>query len=770
MAAAAIPEIFEHICDVRSFDASDIRKLWAALRKEPAVEGAKLANCLLCYIIGPEKTESDKIIPHFVKEWAGQAPVDAASKEWAEQVIESLLFKLADWISIGAKHSRVRVVNLIVQTLRGVPSHLDLSTEELDYVTEKLREHLPDKDDKVRELVVIALTKLVVVEASSPVRDNEVMSELWEALCVDLSTDVRAALVKRLQLDASSLPALLRHRNDRAAKVAAQVYDRVAADVGLMQPVRQDGVAASLQQRVGLLWYGLHEPRPEVRKAARALLAKWFAEDAGGDVAVLLGALGPAENAETCRLVLEQLAELNHWDPQSWLRGAAACGKTPRALAAAVLPQQHLQQDPEQQQGGADLSDMQQAAAATGSSGGGALRLAGVTPALAFAWVHACRRVEEVALGCGRAAAERVAAVAAQVEASAGAQAEAVLDSFLPGAQQMAELCLRAAEAGPAHRYVAAQFLELASLSCMNWVDACSRATAAQVLCALITRIARPTEPHLDASGAPSSGHLPPVCCGGSGAWEGAVLRFAAAVFGGEQRLVEAVLPLLLRLAREAGVAGEQPERGPAAPLLQVLTYLHLLMSAAGPAVPPSARVELPAGAPGDEALHDDGAAAGGDAGASGSHGSGSNSRDAGSRIWAVGGEGGCVSLLQVADRLAWSTAAGHPSPDVRAAAVRCRVVLCLRDGGLEQLPRAITLLAPLLPLPGLDQPEPQHQQSPEEQQRQQLPRRAALQGLIDLALTWGEPSVSRELAAAVAAAARRRGVDAVTAQLAGMD
>lgn len=54
---------------------------------------------------------------------------------------------------------------------------------------------------------------------------------------------------------------------------------------------------ASQEQRSTLLWVGLQEPRPDVRKAAQGLLVKWFTEDAAGDVVALLAAFGPQENA-----------------------------------------------------------------------------------------------------------------------------------------------------------------------------------------------------------------------------------------------------------------------------------------------------------------------------------------------------------------------------------------------------------------------------------------------------------------------------------------
>lgn len=92
-----------------------------------------------------------------------------------------------------------------------------------------------------------------------------------------------------------------------------------------------------------------------------------------------------------------------------------------------------------------------------------------------------------------------------------------------------------------------------------------------------------------------------------------------------------------------------------------------------------------------------------------------------------------------------------------RAAAIRCYVELCLRDGGLTHLPRAVAMLAPLLPAAtaGI---APTHGCASTEYDdlqfgtQQLLLRRVALQGLIDLAQTWGEPTLTAELQTAAAA------------------
>ncbi|GLC49718.1 hypothetical protein PLESTB_000279300 [Pleodorina starrii] len=670
---------------------------------------------------------------------------DPDQKSWAEDVIGTLLEQLAEWLPHAAKHSRVRVLDLIVSLLRGLLDDTALEEKHRAAIGEALHEHLADKEEKVRQMVIIAMYKLdfLANDGSDDPFVTELVAELTEALHSDISQDVRVELVARLPLDKSTLAELLRHQSDRAAKVAAAVYSRVACDVRMALPTMPGGVAASPEQRRSLLWYGLLEPRPEVRKAALGLLEQWYTEDAAKDVVALIEAVSPQANPELCRLILEQLMALQLWDPQAWLEAETAAERSLKDLVVAVdLLEQQAQQ---QQQSGA-------AGVGVGSGpNGGAAWMAGLSPATAFVWVFAARKVEEVATDSGRAAAEKVAAVVAQVEASAGAQAEMVLEAFLPTAQQMAKLCLLAAQAGPSHRYIAAQLLELASLSYMNWVDASSREAAEGTLWELITRCAGPggAEP---GARVVSEAPLP----AGSRAWEAAVLRFAAAVYGGDgPGLVHGVLPLVLSLAGQDAGAGPSnrgaAEEAAGGALLQALTYLHLLMATAGPGVPPSASAPAP----------QEPAAAGG----SGGDGARPNR-----------------SLAQAVESLAW-TASGHSSPAIRAAAVRCYVELCLRDGGLAQLPRAVAMLLPMLPAchgsagtsayaaaaAAVDYDD---EEDRDFAAQQQLPRRVALQGLMDLALTWGEPTLTAELRKAAAAVAGRQRVEAVTARLAtlGMD
>ncbi|EFJ47474.1 hypothetical protein VOLCADRAFT_105050 [Volvox carteri f. nagariensis] len=767
MAAAAVIDFFERLSDGGLFDGSHLRKLWLALRKDTNASGAQFAKCLLVYIAAPEKHETDKVIPRCIKEWAGQMPAEP----WAEEVISVLLGQLAAWIPHAAKHSRVRVLDLILSVLRGVRREMSLEEGVRTAVVKSLREHLPDKDDKVRQLVVIALTKLgfpqciciacaaaetvmpaYLVETGTkcsicgPSQDgegdaevSELLAELTDALHSDLSQDVRLELVNRLPLDKPTLLEVLRHQSDRSAKVAAAVYDRVARDVAMAKPATPGGLATSVEQRTSLMWYGLHEPRTAARKAAQGLLAKWFTEDAAGDVVKLVEVFNPQANAELCQLIMEQLVEHSQWDPQTapikdsipqcykgalhtyslapqaWLKAETAAGRSlPDLLRVAEqFKEQH-----------------QQARSGAAGRSGGAVGswLTGVSPALATVWVFASRKVTDVATGKGRVAAEKVAGVVAQVEASAGAQAETVLEAFLPVAQQMAKLCLLAAEAGPSYRYITTQLLESATLSYM---------------------LARPDGAEPPECKARDS--FQPASSSGRGAWEAAVLQFAAAVYGSDRSgLVHSVLPMVLELA-DSGRPSEHGGRihddaaatAAEGPLLQALTFLHLLMAAAGPSVPPSASAPAPLPA---------------------AAGAACSSSDGSEPSW---------TLAQAVDRLAW-TASGNPSPAVRAAAIRCYVELCLRDGGAAHLPRAGAVLAPLLPAVAASSAAAatatvayDGDDDRDFVAQQQLPRRVALQGLLDLSLTWGEPTLTTELRKATAAAEGQRHVDDVTAQLA---
>lgn len=131
--------------------------------------------------------------------------------------------------------------------------------------------------------------------------------------------------------------------------------------------------------------------------------------------------------------------------------------------------------------------------------------------------------------------------------------------------------------------------------------------------------------------------------------------------------------------------------------------------------------------------------------------------------------------------------------PHPRCAALRCHVLLCLRDGGQQHLTRAAAVLRAALygtadgPTGQLLSPAPSQQHSargkPRRDQQAKQSRngcgaagtggdavelqRQAVQGLVDLAVTWGVGLVDKALAAAVEAAARRRRVDAVAERLA---
>ncbi|GLI71247.1 hypothetical protein VaNZ11_016370 [Volvox africanus] len=737
MAAASVIDFFERLSDGWIFDASHLKKLWAALRKDKDAACTQLAKCLLVYIGAPEKHESDKSIPRCMKEWAGLMPMDPVSKSWGEDVIGMLLAQLAEWMPQAAKHSRVRVLNLIVSILRGLRLETSLDEGIRISIVSSLLEHLPDKDDKVRQLVVIALTKLGFPEegedgSSDPTAAAKLLAELTDALHSDISQDVRVELVNRLPLDNPTLVEVLRHQSDRSANVAAAVYDKAARDVPMLRPTTPGGVSASPEQRISLLWYGLQEPREEPRSAAQGLLAKWFVDDAAKDIVMLLEAFDPQANTELCRLILDQLAASEHWDPQSWLKAETAAGRSLPDLARVA----------EQFEGQRQRAQAQSDAAGSG----GASWLAGVSSALVFLWVYACRKVEEVALDKGRTAAERVAATVAQAEASAAAQAEAVLEAFLPTAQEMAKLCSRAAKAGPTYRYITAQLLELTTLSYMNWVDAASRLEAEATLWALITETPRSNK-RGEPSGPSSWSPFLPAAIGGSGAWEAVVLRFATALYSSDSAaLVHGVLPMVLKLV-EAGMpsalSGERMDEAPEGPLLQALTFLHLLMATAGPGVHPasSAATVQPATQQHEGPVNTS---------------TGTSS----------GGARSTWTLAQAVDSLAWS-ASGNPSPTVRAAAVRCYVELCLRDGGLEHVPRAIAMLAPKLSsATAAAGGAVANDDDLEFAAQQLLLRRVALQGLVDLALTWGEPTVTAELKKAVAAAADCHQINDVTAQL----
>ncbi len=130
--------------------------------------------------------------------------------------------------------------------------------------------------------------------------------------------------------------------------------------------------------------------------------------------------------------------------------------------------------------------------------------------------------------------------------------------------------------------------------------------------------------------------------------------------------------------------------------------------------------------------------------------------------------------------------------PHPRCAALRCHVLLCLRDGGQHHLARAAAVLRAALygtadgPTGQPLSPAPSQQHSargkPRRDQQAKQSRiggaagtggeavelqRQAVQGLVDLAVTWGVGLVDKALAAAVEAAARRRRVDAVAERLA---
>ncbi|KXZ47779.1 hypothetical protein GPECTOR_33g661 [Gonium pectorale] len=190
----------------------------------------------------------------------------------------------------------------------------------------------------------------------------------------------------------------------------------------------------------------------------------------------------------------------------------------------------------------------------------------------------------------------------------------------------------------------------------------------------------------------------------------------------GGNNLVASVLPMVLNLAEKAGLNAKPPEQVEEHGLLQALTYLQLLMSAAGPNVPPTVCAKS----------SDDG----------------------------VGAR--AVSLEQVVDELAWK-AAQRASPSVSAAAVQCRVLLCLRDGGQSQLQQAVAEIAPLvLGLVANHAGVRKGDVDADFIEGIQLPQRAALQAMVDLAVTWGEPAVT----AALGAVHARSGVEAVTAQM----
>ncbi|KAG2426227.1 hypothetical protein HXX76_013206 [Chlamydomonas incerta] len=665
-----------------------------------------------------------------------RAPAEVAYR--AEEVVSQLLQRLAGSLRFPAAHNRARCMELILAILRGLPGDVELHEDSAKAAVNHLQEHLNDKDAKVRELAAVALCKLVATQEAVPVAEHAPFKAIMGLLQCEANKEVRAAIVSRLPLDSSSLPLLLeRGCGDDTALVGQQLYLRLRQDLALVAEEGQatGRVAASPQQRRELLWSGLQEGRPEVRKAAQELLGKWFVEDAAGDLARLVAALGPQESPELCDLVLDQLAQLQHWQPQAWLQAAADSpdpGASPRALAAAAP-----------------------AAAAAG--------LAAVAPARAYVWLYACRQVDQLVRSSGQAAATRMAASAAQAEASAGAQAEAVLDAFLPSAADMAQLCLRATQAGPAHRYVAAVLLRLSALPSFNWVDAASRAVALEVLQQLIAAPALIVTEDTPGRTGPNVGRLPPLGCGGGGQWEDAVLTLAVAVLGGAAAggaLVESCLPLVLSLAEQLGVSAQTADTAPEGAVLQVLGYLRLLMARAGAGVPPSASAPLP---PGIQATD-----AGGDTAAGVDQAAGADDGEAGDEDASEPR----ISLEQAVRRLA-GHAAGHASPAVRAAAVRCNVALALREGGLERaLPAALSVVAPLLPLPGCRDSRGSSGAASaglnrEEAELQQLPRRAAVQGLVDLSLLWGEPATTGVLRRAVAAAAGTAQVAAVTERMA---
>eukprot|EP00198_Chlamydomonas_reinhardtii_P006679 XP_001696015.1 predicted protein [Chlamydomonas reinhardtii] len=648
-------------------------------------------------------------------------------------------------------------MELILAVLRGLPGDVELDEESAKTAVKHLQEHLNDKDAKARELAVVALCKLVTIQEDVPVAEHAPFKAIIDLLEVETNKEVRAAVVSRLPLDGSSLPLLLaRGGGDDTALVGQQLYLRLRQDLALASPEEDEGqvgsgrVAASPQMRRELLWTGLQEGRLEVRKAAQELLGKWFVEDAAGDVTRLVAALGPQESPELCDLVLDQLAQLQHWQPQAWLQAAADAadpGASPRALAAAAVP----------------------AAAASAIP-------AALTPARAYVWLHACRQVDQLVRSSGQAAATRMAASAAQAEASAGAQAEAALDAFLPSAADMAQLCLRVAQAGPAHRYVASVLLQLSALPAFNWVDAASRAVAVEVLQQLIAAPAvSMMADETSGSNGSGNGRLPPLGCGGGGHWEDAVLTLATAVLGGGGSgggaLVEACLPLILSLAEQLSVNQETADtEAPEGAMLQVLGYLRLLMVRAGASVSPAASAPLPPGiyaaGTGNEAAAGTDQAGGGPGDGDGDQGEEEEEEEEEEEVERR------ISLEQAVRKLA-GHAGRHASPAVRAAAVRCHVVLALRDGGLERaLPAALSVMAPLLPLPGARDSRNSSggasaAQSRKEAEWQQLPRRAAVQGLVDLSLLWGEPVVTAALRRAVAAAAGAAQVAAVTERMA---
>lgn len=525
------------------------KDLWVTCLSQPDTFRQDLLQCLLLCIQASEEYTADQGVYTFLGRWASCMPTPAAERDAAENVVSVILHQLASWLGQAEAHCRRRVLAMSCQLLHGLPRDAALQTDAIDFLASCCAALLEDRDASCRKLAAKCLQRMMYIPEGMSAMNHPHVEALLNLLEVEDKEGVRVEAVRSVPIDHDTLPRILAFTRDPFAKVAAAIYNKLAADGIEIQHL-------SLDQKLEVLLGGLREGRKdrrEVRSAAAHLLVHWFKDNCQSDPLVLLAELVPQLYPELAEVCLEELLAAGAWDMEAWLASATADGRS--------------------------LADRARAAVANLAGSGGLKGAAFMDAAEAFLCAFACVRQKEAASSKGQMAAKATGAAATAQAATAASKMD-VLDDFLPSAQDL--LLLIQVHAVPEQRFVAIQLMHTAA-ACMDWTDGPSRSAACDAIEQLIASSEEAEDEDLALM------YTQPA--GGARPWGQGIMALARSVMGdggwGPSGVVTFFLPPILRLAGVVGAAASQPL--PQGHALQALHFLVHLLQQLDHATKPSA-------------------------------------------------------------------------------------------------------------------------------------------------------------------------------------
>lgn len=350
--------------------------------------------------------------------------------------VESILMELVALSRAKDNTARWRCCQLIHAMIAGLPADAALSDDVADAIQDAMLERLEDSRPNIKAAAARALARLPDPGDAGDFSECPITTALLDILSSDKSKEVRKSVLASLPASMHTLPNFMERTLDEADEVRKIMYLAIAEKLPLG--------AMTTEERALLLKRGITDRSPMVSEAARSMLETWLDTACEGEPLTLLRAIDVQLHPEEGELALKALLHCGRLDAVKF--GQLAAAESVGLRADFSLATDHLM-----------------------SAEG------------AVFWRVICEWLSTDAASKGLSAANSVGAVANIDAAAAGDRLEA-LESALPATvQELATMCAVHAHAGPTHRFVASQLMQLMA-QCADFGDALGRKAAAQVV------------------------------------------------------------------------------------------------------------------------------------------------------------------------------------------------------------------------------------------------------------------------------------------------